>query len=456
MRFTELAIDDSTGLIFGTAPRPVTSGRGLTVGGGQVYPELNFTLPTMEVNARTYPEIKEIYRNTVDDVLTRAAALHVEGIVVEFETLLEMTLEPAYGIELTEVLVEACERLSARYGMKAEVRLTPNDTRDYERPPRMRNSPYLENMLRLFDEGAKAGATFLSIESTGGKELHDEALVNCDIQGVVFALGVLGVRDMRFLWDHITKIANDRGVIAGGDTACGFANTAMVLAEKQYIPRVFAAVDRAASIPRSLVAYERGARGPDKDCGYEGVFLKAIAGVPISMEGKTAACAHASPVGNVSMAACDLWSNESVQAVHLLGGPAPVVSLEQLAYDVRLLNESIRTRQSLLLRDMLVGSDIPHDPQALILAPDSVIRIARAVVAAGDHLTATLAAVGTALEIIEEAVHDQRLRMDPREEAWVTMIREQLAQIPHNEDLFVEMMQGRIDSGKVLLEEYGL
>ena len=26
--------------------------------------------------------------------------------------------------------------------------------------------------------------------------------------------------------------------------------------------------------------------------GYEGPFLKAIAGVPISMEGKTAACIH--------------------------------------------------------------------------------------------------------------------------------------------------------------------
>ena len=38
-----------------------------------------------------------------------------------------------------------------------------------------------------------------------------------------------------------------------------------------------------------MVCVEEGAKGPDKDCGYEGPFLKAIAGIPISMEGKTAA-----------------------------------------------------------------------------------------------------------------------------------------------------------------------
>ena len=61
--------------------------------------------------------------------------------------------------------------------------------------------------------------------------------------------------------------------------------------------------------------------------------MKAIAGVPISMEGRTAACAHLSPVGNIAQALCDCWSNESVQNVRLLSAFAPTVSLEQLAYD---------------------------------------------------------------------------------------------------------------------------
>ncbi|HML47272.1 MAG TPA: methyltransferase MtaB domain-containing protein, partial [Clostridia bacterium] len=69
---------------------------------------------------------------------------------------------------------------------------------------------------------------------------------------------------------------------------------------------------RVISAVRSLVAVECGAKGPHKDCGYEGAYLKAISGIPISMEGKTAACAHLSPVGNVAICLADLWSNESV------------------------------------------------------------------------------------------------------------------------------------------------
>jgi len=58
-------------------------------------------------------------------------------------------------------------------------------------------------------------------------------------------------------------------------SACGFANTAMVLAEKKYIPRVFAALVRVISVVRSIVAMEEGAVGPDKDCGSAGVNLVA-------------------------------------------------------------------------------------------------------------------------------------------------------------------------------------
>jgi len=57
---------------------------------------------------------------------------------------------------------------------------------------------------------------------------------------------------------------------------------AMVLAEQKLIPRLLAAVVRVATVPRSLVAYEMGAVGPSKDCAYEGPYIKAIAGIPIS------------------------------------------------------------------------------------------------------------------------------------------------------------------------------
>ena len=309
MKFTHLKIDNKDDLIFGTAPVPVKTRRGLTIGGGIVYPELNFTLPMMNINADTIEDVQNHYRQIVTEALEKAVQLHSEGAVLEFEALLEMTLNPQWGVDLVKIMNDICEDFYQKKGFKSEIRLTPNDIRDFERPPKMRTGSYLDRMLELFERGAEPGGDLLSIESTGGKEIFDDAIVMCDTKSVIFSLIVLGVRDMKFLWKKIVAIAATTGRIAAGDTACGFGNTAMVLAEKNFIPKVFAAIVRIITAVRTLVAIEQGATGPDKDCGYEGPFLKAITGTTISMEGKTAACAHSSPLGNISGACADLWSN---------------------------------------------------------------------------------------------------------------------------------------------------
>ena len=298
--FKQLTIEKSADLLFGTSPKPLTTRRGMTIGGGLVYPELNFTLPTMFVDASTLPEVRQHYRDIITGACRRAVELEAPGVVVEFETLPPMTENPAWGIELTRILLDGMEDAHAKHGLKSVLRITPNDTREMERPPRMRSGKLYEAMLQTFDGCAAAGAELLSIESVGGKEVHDEALMMGDLRGVIFGLSVLGVRDMRFLWTELNKIALKHGAHCAGDTACGFANTAMVLAEQRLIPRVLTAVVRVASVPRSLVAYEMGAVGPSKDCAYEGPYMKAIAGVPISMEGRTAACAHLSPVEKIA------------------------------------------------------------------------------------------------------------------------------------------------------------
>ena len=144
------------------------------------------------------------------------------------------------------------------------------------------------------------------------------------------------------------------------------------------IPRVFAAVVRAVSAVRTLVGYECGCVGPGKDCGYENPILKAITGFPMAMEGKTAACAHLSPLGNIAAATCDTWSNESVQNIKLLGGMAPTCYVEQLIYDCRLMNRRLPTAgtRALLYRKWMVASDAALDPQAYILTPANAIEIA--------------------------------------------------------------------------------
>lgn len=458
MKYKRLVINNAKDLMFGIAPNPVKTRRGLEIGGGQVYAELNFTLPVMSINESTLDQVYSHYRDIAEGALERALQLNSKGIVLEFETLLEMTKTPTVGEEIVKIMNEICENYYQKYGLASEIRLTPNDLREFERPARQRSSKHLEPMFELFEKGMLAGGDLLSIESTGGKEVSDEALMMCDIRGMVFALAVLGVRDMQFLWQKIVAVANAHGKIAAGDSACGFSNTAMVLAEKKYIPKVFASLVRVISVVRSIVAMEEGAIGPDKDCGYEGPFLKAITGIPISMEGKTAACAHLSPIGNIASACADLWSNESVQNIKLLSGMAPTAYLEQLEYDARLMNEALRAGNLHrdVLQQLLVASDIYTDPQALILAPENVIRISRELVRGDSYVANARNGALAALDIIEEALQSGKMQLSELETSYLPILRDDLNSIPENESDFIGMMMPLLDPGKFIPAEYGL
>ncbi len=458
MKYKKLVIDNPQDLMFGIAPNPVKTRRGLEIGGGQVYSELNFTLPTMKINNDTIKEVQRHYREIAEGALERALELNSKGVVLEFETLLEMTKTPSIGVDLVKIMNEVCEKYYANHGLKSEIRLTPNDLREFERPALQRTSSLLEPMFELFEKGAQAGGDLLSIESTGGKEVSDNALMMCDIKAVFFALTVLGVRDMQFIWKRIVEVAEKNGKIAGGDSACGFANTAMVLAEKKFIPRVFASIVRIVSVVRSIVAHEQGAVGPEKDCGYEGPFIKAITGVPISMEGKTAACAHLSPIGNIAFAVTDLWSNESVQNIKLLAGMAPTVYMEQLEYDVRLANTALRegTASAALLQRLMVQSDIYTDPQALVLAPENVIRISKQLIKGDSYVANAKNGALEALNIIEEALASGQMKLSDMETAYLPVLRDDIESIPDNESAFVEMMMPMLDQSSFLAKEYGL
>lgn len=455
-RFNHLTIAAPADLRFGVAPKPLTTRRGMTLGGGLVYPELNFTLPPMLVNEQTMPEVREHYRQIITGALQRAGELEAPGLVVEFETLPPMTENPDWGIELTRILLDGMEEAHSRHGLKSVLRITPNDTREMVRPPRMRSGPLYEAMLQTFAGCAAAGAELLSIESVGGKEVHDEALMMCDLRAVIFALCVLGVRDMRFLWTELQRIAEKHRVRCAGDTACGFANTAMVLAEQKMIPRVFAAVVRAISAVRTLVCYECGAVGPGKDCGYENPILKAITGFPMAMEGKTAACAHLSPLGNIAAATCDTWSNESVQNIKLLGGMAPTCYVEQLIYDCRLMNQALAdgSAAALLYQKWMVASDACLDPQAWILSPPSAIAIAQAIVTAPDAYAAGQAAARTALRLLREAHRNGALKIHAREVPWLDRMEKTLDGLPGRENDFITEMMGQVDTTKFVPADY--
>jgi methanol--5-hydroxybenzimidazolylcobamide Co-methyltransferase len=429
--FTDLAIGDVDDLVFGVAPRPLHCGFGLKIGGGAVYPEVNFTLPTMEMTDATWPEVRGHYEEIGREVVGRALRLKAPGLVLEFELLPPMTERPEWGVELTRILKRHLFEAHEKHGLPCALRVTPTDIREKRKPPLMRKGEPCETLFHSFERTAEAGADILSIESVGGKEVHDKALVVADIAGIAFALGVLSPRDMAFLWTRIREICwRHPGVVPGGDSACGFANTAMQLAGQKMLPEVLAAVVRAMSAVRALVAYEQGAVGPSKDCAYEGPVLKAIAGVPISMEGKSAACAHFSAIGNIASCMCDLWSNESVQNVRLLSGNAPEAFTELLEYDCRLMNAASASGKAKSLRDLLALSDEWLSPQAAVLSPAATIEIARAIVSKTDPYERTVAAGKAAIEILDRGEREGRLALARKERQWLDRIGEALARLP--------------------------
>lgn len=456
MSYENLCIKSTDEFIYGRCPKPISCGHGVEIGSGLVVPELNFTLPAIDIHAGTMPQVCKEYTEMITGALKRAVELETPSVLIEFETLPPMTIEPLWGLDVTRILADKMKEAHDKHGLKSALRLTPNDTREFERPPLMRQGRYWEKMLEMFDQSAEYGADLISIESTGGKEVHDEALVNGDLPMAVFALGILACRDMKFLWEHIVASCNKQGIVPAGDSACGFANTAMVLADKKMIPRIFSAVIRVATVPRALAAFEAGAKGPSKDCAYEGPYMKAIAGVPISMEGRTAACAHLSPVGNISQAVCDCWSNESVQNIQLLSGKAPTVSMEQLIYDCRLMDvASKRSKEDAMrLRDWLVESDAALDPQAHVLRPDVVLKLSSAIMEESTPYLRTRRAVQATLEELERAHKAGEVKIDERELGWFSMLQSQADELPDDEQELIEDMLDEIDEDRFAPAEY--
>ena len=434
-KYSSLAIPNVDQLLYGVCPHPLESGLGLTIGGGSVFAEVNFTLPPMNMTTETWPEVVAHYEQMAEQILRRASALAVPGIVLEFELLPPMTERPEWGAELTSLLKRHLRTYHDKHHLSCALRVTPTDIRDQLKPPFMRSGEPWTRLKRSLELCAGAGADILSIESIGGKEVHDQALMYGDFQGIVFALGVLAPRDVSWLWGEIDEIC-DRypGVVPGGDSACGFANTAMQLAHQKMLPEVLAAVVRAMSAVRSLAAFEQGAVGPSKDCAYEGPVMKAITGYPISMEGKSASCAHFSPLGNIAAAMCDLWSNESVQNVRLLSGNAPEVFTELLAYDCRLMNTAAASEGGALqMRNWMTASDEWLRPQAAVLSPAATIKIAQAIVGAETPYHRTIAAGRAAVEILKGGIAQDKLRLSRKEQQWLTRIDVALADFPQDE-----------------------
>lgn len=436
-KITEMAYGNGAEMVFGTARKPVTTKRGLVIGGGYVHPEVKpHPRPGSEKTLRTL--LRE-YERANGDALERMVIIGHPTLQIENEHIFQMTYNPKLGAEIAAQTSKQMDDYLRKYGLKSSYRATIADLRKPDMH-HLRESDATFKVLESFSECARY-ADILSIESLGGKEVFDHCIIRNDIVGILFAIGVLGALDMEWLWTRIVEISEKNGCLPGGDTNCSQANTAMFMAGgmiSKDVPHVIAALCRAMSAANTLIAYECGATGPAKDCAYENPIIKAMAGVPISTEGKTSACAHSDLCGNLMMAVCDLWSNEAVEYRDMFGATTTSVFAEILGYDCAMLNSAIELGYQQQMKEILVNSDMYRDPHSLILAPDNSWEIGNVIVSNRENsdYACTRAAAIKAGQII---LSDAGMRLTAHEKEALVKATMELESLPDDEGTFIEM-----------------
>ena len=435
-KITKMAYGSGAEMMFGTAKHPVTTKRGIEIGGGFVHPEVvPHPRPGSEKTMKT---ILREYEKANGDALERMTIVGHPTLVVENEHIFQMTHNPKWGGEIAAQTAKQMDDYLKNFGLKAAYRSTPADLRKPDMH-HMRDSDYTREILESFEECSKY-ADIVSIESMGGKEIFDHAIIRNDIGGILFGIGVLGGIDMEWMWDQIVAICKKNDCIAGGDTNCSEANTAMFMAggmTSKDVPHVIAALARAISASRTLIAYECGATGPTKDCAYENPIIKAMSGVPISTEGKASACAHSDLASNIIMAVCDLWSNEAVEYHDMFGATTTSVFAEILGYDCAMLNSSLELGYQEQMKEILVNSDMYRDSHSLILAPDNAWEIGNAIVknsAKGNYVRAKAGAI-KAGQIIQ---NDPLMKLTALEKSALDKAMNDLEALPDDEGNFID------------------
>lgn len=433
---TKMAYSSGEEMMFGTAKHPVTTKRGIVIGGGYVHPELvAHPRPGSEKTKKTL--LRE-YERANGDALERMVIVGHPTIQIENEHIFQMTHNPEWGGEIAAQTAKQMDDYLDKYGLKASYRSTPADLRKPDMV-NMRDSDYTREVIESFKQCSKY-ADVVSIESMGGKEIFDHAIIRNDIAGIIFGIGVLGAIDMEWMWNQIVAICKENNCIAGGDTNCSEANTAMFMAggmTSKDVPHVIAALSRAIAASRTMVAYECGATGPTKDCAYEDPIIKAMTGVPIATEGKTSACAHSDLAGNLIAAVCDLWSNEAVEYHDMFGATTTSVFAEILGYDCAQFNTSIELGYQEQMKEILVNSDMYRDSHSLIVAPNNAWEVGNAITSKRGTSNYASARAG-AMKAGEIILGDAKMKLTALEKKSLETAMKEMEALPDAEGDFID------------------
>ena len=438
-RFTKMENKSADDLVFGKAANPVEYGFGVKLGVGEVVP--NIKVAPAEGSETSVEGMVATCKNIAFSACDRAAAVGLPTVQIEQEHVAQQTKSREISAKTTAVQIEQLEELHDKYGTKTSLMSTIADIRE-EDMGGLRGSDFDVMMDESFEACAENGTSILCVETIGGKVVSDYGISRGDIRAILYGIGLLGSIDMEYMWTKISDIASHHDCVPGGDTDCAQANTAMFLGgglTSKNVSHTLAAVARSISGARSLVAVECGAVGPLKDCGYENPIVKAVGGVPICAEGKNATCAHSDLMGNLACAVVDCWSNESVYNREEMGGPTPGVWLQSLGCECALMNTATQIGTNKQLRDTYALADKYRDPQGVILSYDNAYEIGKAITAEGEDIyLRSRAAALKAIELINDAVDQNRILLTRFERDTLDSTLKTYEQLPDDKDKFIK------------------
>ncbi|MBR6203586.1 MAG: methanol--corrinoid methyltransferase [Candidatus Methanomethylophilaceae archaeon] len=442
-RYTSMAYDSADDMVFGFAKKPVSYGFGLKIGAGYVIPEINYA-PRPGTEKDPAKLRKEYVDYITKDVLDRAVTVGFPNVQLETEWVSQMN-QAKLSAPVVEGQKEMCEKYHEEYGVNCGTRQTIPDQREADHGLRTGMDAahqYPEKLFECAEIACENGADNLSCETVGGKEFADYAVTNGDIIAFLFGVGYLGSIDMTYVWQEFSEIAKKNMCVAGGDTNCSGANVAMFMAGgmmDQDVQKTFSAVTRAISAARTLAAWESGAMGPDKDCGYEGPIVKAIAGKPCAQEGKNCQCAHCDLQGNLIAQCCDLWSNESVEYHPEFGGSSVQCWFGSIGYESALMNTAIQLKQEKTLRDLYMYTDRTRGPEAYVLAYDHAYEIGKVIAQDGNDLYLRAKNAGLkAAYILLKGYESKELGLTAKQLDTLQDINKKLSALPDDADKFVD------------------
>ncbi len=201
MQFSRPAYDSPHEISFGFAKTPLKYGLGLSVGDGKVVPEVKYMLkPGFE---KSVESLVSEYSSVTLSVMERSVNQRVLDVQLETEFTEPIVLNRGWSESIARAQKEIMSRYHDEHGVRTALRATVADVRRFN--DGLRAGTYVERIMGSVEEAVAGGADLVSIESRGGQEVFSYSLIRNDLQGILFAVGVLAPTDVRLLWRQIVE-----------------------------------------------------------------------------------------------------------------------------------------------------------------------------------------------------------------------------------------------------------